>query len=171
MKNKIKSFVGIIFSIAIGLATYPIMQWVITLCNGLGNGNSLSGIFFKAFAVFIPLIAVGLFPIIYIGISYGIAYLLHKVININLLIIIIFMFLSIFIGYFIAQYQINANIKDALVEGGVAMIWPFIVCVIGGCSTGFTTIRATTFNWSDNYSTTTYTDEKGKKTKINHWKF
>lgn len=32
-------------------------------------------------------------------------------------------------------------------------------------------IRATTFNWSDNWSTTTYKDEDGNETKIDHWKF
>lgn len=32
-------------------------------------------------------------------------------------------------------------------------------------------ITATTFRWSKNYSTTTYRDEKGNETKIDHWKF
>ena len=32
-------------------------------------------------------------------------------------------------------------------------------------------ITATTFRWSKNYSTTTYTDEKGNETKVDHWKF
>lgn len=32
-------------------------------------------------------------------------------------------------------------------------------------------IRATTFNWSENWSTTTYRDEDGNETKIDHWKF
>ena len=32
-------------------------------------------------------------------------------------------------------------------------------------------ITATTYNWSDNLSTTTYRDEDGNETKIDHWKF
>ncbi len=32
-------------------------------------------------------------------------------------------------------------------------------------------IKATTWNWSNNWSTTTYRDENGNETKVDHWNF
>lgn len=32
-------------------------------------------------------------------------------------------------------------------------------------------VTATTFNWSKNYSTTTYRDQDGNETEVDHWKF
>ena len=84
------------------------------------------------------------FPIIYIAISFLLSYLLGKIIRINPFIVILFIIISIFGGGFYECYFINKqNIKSALLESFLGVIWPTIVCIVA-CGTSGTMVLDST---------------------------